>query len=229
MRISQIQPAMLESEAGDELDKAEENHWSEYLHNMVAAIIGFDEERIEEIYNEVLSLYPIDLVTRMVLKPLLIELGLRWETEIGSVAEEHFFAFFLRNKLGARFHHRSRNDGPRLLLAGLPGEFHEIALLLFALAAHEKGFTLITLGANMPMDELPFVAEKTRCEAIILSGAIQPSIKTINQDLPKLMKHLNIPVFIGGPSSVFACDTITKAGAKALQHLEAFKSFDQST
>ena len=62
-----------------------------------AAIISFDEDRLEEVYNEALSLYSIGVVTRSLLTPLLIELGLRWESKEGSIAEEHFFSFYLRN------------------------------------------------------------------------------------------------------------------------------------
>jgi hypothetical protein len=36
-------------------------------------------------------------------------LGDRWATGQDSIAEEHFFSVFLHNKLGARFHHLSRN------------------------------------------------------------------------------------------------------------------------
>ena len=137
MRISQIRPEMLETETGNESDE-EPDTWNEYLNSMIAAVIDFDEDRLEEIYNEALSLYPIGIVTRKLLTPLLIELGLRWAENEGSIAEEHFFAFYLRNKIGARYHHRARgkNTGPGLLLAGLPGEHHYIGLLLFALSAH---------------------------------------------------------------------------------------------
>jgi len=218
MRISQISLDMLESaSAGNDRDAALESLWGAYLDNMISAIIAFDEARLEEIYNEVLSLYPIELATRKLLKPLLVELGLRWTTATGSIAEEHFFAFYLRNKLGARFHHRSRSDaGPRVLLAGLPGEYHEIALLLFALSANEQGFRLLTLGANMPLEELAFVASRTKCDAIVLSGAIEPTAGTLTRDLPSLVGAVDIPVFVGGPASVFACDAINKTGAEAL-------------
>jgi DNA-binding transcriptional MerR regulator/methylmalonyl-CoA mutase cobalamin-binding subunit len=218
MRISQINPDMLESApSGNAEDAPLESLWSAYLADMMSAIIAFDEARLEEIYNEVLSLYPIELATQRLLKPLLVELGLRWETATGSVAEEHFFAFYLRNKLGARFHHRSRNEsGPRVLLAGLPGEYHEIALLLFALSANEHGFRLLPLGANMPLGELAFVANRTSCNAIVLSGAIAPGTETLARDLPRLAKAAGIPVFVGGLASVLACDEINKAGAEAL-------------
>ena len=220
VRISQITPEMLETEPGESgADSDEKSLWREAQNSMISAIIAFDEERLEEIYNEILSLYPIKWVTSRLLKPLLVELGLRWETERGSVAEEHFFAFYLRNKLGARFHHRRRPEsGPRLLLAGLPDEYHDSPLLLFALAANEQGFRTVTLGANMPMDELAHVASKTACDAIVLSGAIEPGAKVLEKDLPDLLKQLSIPVFVGGQASVLAADAINKTGARALGH-----------
>lgn len=218
MRISQIRPDMLETDSPvDSEGQEEKDIWNEYLNSMVAAIISFDENRLEEIYNEALSLYPIGLVTGSLLTPLLIELGLRWESQQGSIAEEHFFAFYLRNKLGARFHHRTRgNSGPLLLLAGLPGEYHEIGLLIFALAAHEFGYRLLTLGANMPLNELAAVAEKKKCSAIVMSGAIEPTQQTLNDKLPALVNETRIPVLVGGLSSVYSCDAISRAGAEAL-------------
>lgn len=218
MRISQIQPEMLESDAfEDDSSKDQDDTWKNYLNGMISAIVSYDEIRLEEIYNEALSLYPISMVTTNLLAPLLVELGIRWETSRGRIAEEHFFAFYLRNKLGARFHHKARSQsGARLLLAGLPHEHHEIALLLFALAAMEEGYSILSLGANMPLEELPSIAEKRDCKAIILSGAIEISDKVLNKELPRLVQDSAVPVFIGGNSSVYSCDGITRAGAEAL-------------
>ena len=208
---------LLESEAADAQSGPDADKWKDYLNSMMAAIISFDEERLEEIYNEALSLYPIGVVTRRLLAPLLVELGLRWENGEGNIAEEHFFAFYLRNKLGARYHHRGRgNQGPLILVAGLPGEHHEIGLLLFALAAHESGYRVLPLGANMPLRDLSVVASKKGCAAIVLSGAIEPSKKTLDQELPDLVDVSVAPVLIGGLSSVYACDAIGRAGAEAL-------------
>ena len=218
MRISQIQPEMLETDSTvDSEGEVEKDIWNEYLNGMVAAIVSFDENRLDEIYNEALSLYPIGLVTSKLLTPLLIELGLRWRSQQGSIAEEHFFSFYLRNKLGARFHHRSRGStGQTILLAGLPGEYHELGLLIFALSALESGFRLVTLGANMPLNELTAVARKKNCKAILLSGAIEPSRKFLTVELPALVAESMIPVLIGGLSSVYGCDAINRAGAEAL-------------
>jgi DNA-binding transcriptional MerR regulator/methylmalonyl-CoA mutase cobalamin-binding subunit len=217
MRISQIRPEMLETDVEAE-SREESDTWSAYLSGMVAAIIDFNEERLEAIYNEALSHYPIGIVTRNLLTPLLIELGLRWASQDGSIAEEHFFTFYLRNKIGARYHHRARsnNRGPCILLAGLPNEHHDIGLLLFALAAYQTGYQVIPLGANMPLDDLAYVAKKKHCSAILLSGTIEPSDNTITTKLKNLVESAGMPVLVGGLSSVYACDDINRAGAEAL-------------
>ena len=208
VRPAQPAPARRERAAGP---------WHAYRERMVSAIARFDEDLLEEAYNEVLSLYPADLVTANVLHPLLVSLGTRWRDAAGSIAEEHFFGVYLRNKLGARFHHRARRDGgARLLAACLPGEHHEVGLLLFALAAHEQGFRLVLLGADMPLAELPHAARCSRAQAIVLSGAIQPEPRLYERELPALVAAAGVPVCIGGPRSVADRDAIAAAGAHPL-------------
>lgn len=213
--ISQVPLAL---EAGthrpEDLD-AVAGGWADYQQHMVAAIEGFDEAGLEAVYNEVLSLYPVEIVTRRLLVPLLKELGERWENATGSVAEEHFFGVYMRNKLGARFHHRQGNPrGPKLLAACLPGELHEIGILLFALAAHDRGFRIILLGADMPLDELPLVVRRAKCDAIVLSGAIEPTENVLKKQLPDLVKSSRVPVFIGGITSNLYANEIAAAGAR---------------
>jgi len=219
MRISQIRPEMLETvePSAGESDHAERNRWDEALDSMIAAIVDFDEERLEENYNEILSVAPIEEVTRRLIQPLLRALGSRWESGEGNVAEEHFFSFFLRNRLGAQFHHRARRkSGPLLLVACLPGEMHEIALQVFALAAHNHGYRILSLGASMPLEEIAYVSRKKKCEAIVLSGSVEPDPKVIDRDLASLVDEVEVPVFVGGQSSIAVCDAINRTGATAL-------------
>jgi methylmalonyl-CoA mutase cobalamin-binding subunit len=130
------------------------------------------------------------------------------------VAEEHFFGMYLRNKLGARYHHRPRgNQGPRLLCACFPGELHEIGLLLFSLTAYDHGLRPVLLGANTPLEELAQAARSGRCHAIVLSGSIKPEPPVLSRQLPKLVADSGIPVFVGGLASVFEHDAIAAAGA----------------
>jgi DNA-binding transcriptional MerR regulator len=211
--IGQVRPLL--EQPGVTGDVASDT-WTRGRQEFIRAIEAFDETKLEQLYSEALSLYPVDMVTRRLLMPLLRDLGTRWESAVGSVAEEHFFAMYLRNKLGARFHHRMPNlVGPKLIAACLPGELHEIGLLLFALAAHEVGYRVVLLGANMPLSELPVVVRRTDAEALVLSGSIEPSAGLLEHDLPALVNALRIPVFVGGTTATAHRAIIEAAGAIA--------------
>ncbi len=218
MRIGQVSAEIKsDHQAENEIGEEKQDYWRRYINGMIAAIIRFDENALERIYGEALSHYPVRTVTDKLLTPLLKELGERWYSGRGGVAEEHFFAFYLRNKLGARFHHRSRNQsGPKLLLACMPGDLHEIGLLLFALDACDLGFQVISLGANMPIREIPSAVKKTGSDALVLSGVIEPDERVINEDLPWLVKQLSIPVFVGGAIAASNFDPLRKSGVHAI-------------
>ncbi len=196
---------------------ATDDLWRQYQERIIAAIMTFDETSLDDIYNEALSLYPVDIVTRLLIVPLLHALGKRWTTEEGSVAEEHFFGVYMRNKLGARLHHRAHNlDGKKLLLACLPGEYHEIGLLLFALAAQTHGFRLVILGADLPLAEIPLTVQRSRSDAVVLTGAIGSHIEGALDGLRQLSARLSAPVFIGGKAAAKYYDTLSSNGTQPL-------------
>jgi DNA-binding transcriptional MerR regulator/methylmalonyl-CoA mutase cobalamin-binding subunit len=218
MRIGQVKDqlkAEVSSESG--ATSMTESFWKTSLDRMMASVIRFDEIGLEETYGKALSMYPVDKVVENLLMPLLVELGRRWEVGQGSVSEEHFFGFYIRNKLGARFHHRAiAKSGPRLLLACVPGDRHETGLLLFALAANNAGYHTIMLGADMPLEELPAAVNKTGASAVVLSGLVLPGSQTLEEGLASLTAELDIPVFLGGRASVVAHDALKRANVKLL-------------
>jgi DNA-binding transcriptional MerR regulator len=215
MSISQVKAELArQGSPATAEEAAAQDVWQQHINHMLSAVIRFNESALDESYTEMLSIHPVKIVTERLLNPLLNQLGQRWEETSGSIAEEHFFGFYLRSKLGARLHHRIRyTSAPALLLACLPGDQHEIGLLLFALSANEHQFRSIILGADMPLSELPQVVKKSACSAIILSATVQPAPDVFTDQLPILVKASNVPVIIGGPCSVLASTVITKAGA----------------
>jgi DNA-binding transcriptional MerR regulator/methylmalonyl-CoA mutase cobalamin-binding subunit len=191
--------------------------WKAYLERMSAAIARFDEAELDLVYDEALSLHPTDRVTRSLTLPLLAHLGERWDEVAGGVAEEHFFATYLRSKLGARLQHRLRYPAEkRLLAACLPGEHHEVGLLLFALEAQEAGMRAVVLGANTPLEQVAVAQQRSACEAVVLSSSVDPSAGVLERDLARLVASVDVPVFVGGPTAVRQRKAIVAAGAKSL-------------
>ena len=74
----------------------------------------------------------------------------------------------------------------------------------------------ILLGADMPLQELVSAADKTQCEAIVLSGLVAPDRHTLEQGLPNLVKATGVPVFVGGKASTGASDALRRAEIEVL-------------
>ncbi|MBN1379374.1 MAG: MerR family transcriptional regulator [Gammaproteobacteria bacterium] len=188
--------------------------WILFQQQILDATSCFDEKKLEEIYQRALSVYPIATVIRKLIIPVLEALGNKWDKTTSGIACEHFFSVFLRNKLGARFHHRSHNNtGPKLICACLPGEHHEVGLLLFSLAADEANYRQILLGADMPIPHLAEAAIKSSAEAIILSGKCTTDLSLITRLIKNLIASTIIPVFIGGDVSINFESEMKSAGA----------------
>lgn len=195
-----------------------EGHWAVYQRRMLKSIENFNEQNLDTTYNEALSIYPVDMVTQEVILPVLSTLGERWQDREAGIAEEHFFSAFLRNKLGARLHHEShRSRGSKILVSCLPGEFHELGILLFCIAAIGHGYQILYLGNNMPPSQLLKVVERTDVSAILLSGTRadiwQDEVET---ELKKNIRSMKIPVMFGGEISDVYKEKLESLGAYVL-------------
>jgi DNA-binding transcriptional MerR regulator len=187
--------------------------WETYRSRLLQAIARFDEAALDAGYNDCLSLYPLELVTRLLLLPLLHELHQRQARQPQSDPELHFFQTYLRNKLGARFHHMTTQArGRRLLAACLPGEFSEVDLLLFGLAALTRGYRIVLLGPSMPLESLPLTMERSQCEALVLFGSIEPPLALLRTHLPAMTQKIQQPVFIGGSIAQAHVEALRQAG-----------------
>lgn len=215
--ISRVKEALKTSQIDAETQNPDQTHWQQYQEDMLRGVNNFDENLLDAVYSEAMSLYPVDVVTRQLLLPLLGKLGQRWDLVSTGIAEEHFFSVFMRNKLGARFHHQNqKNSGPRLIAACLPGEQHEFGLMLFSLAAHARGYRIILLGADMPIEQLSEVVHRSNSNGIVLSSSMNMDAEKLHTQLKQLVIRSQVPVWVGGMTSEYQRESIESAGALAL-------------
>lgn len=199
------------SEAADNTSLS--NTWDTFIKNTLGATADFNIERIDAIYNEASSLYPVDMVTDRLIQPTIRILGEAWETHPErGVAEEHFYTSWLKNRLGARFHHAySHARGARIICACVPGSYHEIGLMLFSLSALARGYRVLYFGADLPLNQLQYIAQRSAAKAIVLGAQTQIDTE-VNSELPHLIKQLDTPLFIGGNDSLIDTNRFEQAG-----------------
>ena len=191
--------------------------WQSFIDSSIDATSDFNIERIDAIYNEASSLYPLEMVTERLILPTLQLLGEVWQQypERG-IAQEHFYTSWLKNRIGARFHHAySHARGARIVCACAPGNYHEIGLMLFALSALARGYRVLYFGADLPLNQLPYITQRSAARALVLSlsnHAPDSASESVNQSLIQLPGELSTPVFIGGSDRQLDSDAFQAAG-----------------
>ncbi len=187
--------------------------WTQFIQHTLEATRDFNIERIDAIFNEASSLYPVDMVTDRLIQPTIEALGSQWKAHPErGIAEEHFYTSWLKNRLGARFHHAySQARGARIICACLPGSYHEIGLMLFALSALARGYRVLYFGADLPLDQLPYIAQRSAARAIVL-GAQTKIDEGVNEALADLIPQFDIPICLGGPDHLIDTDAFEQAG-----------------
>jgi DNA-binding transcriptional MerR regulator len=214
-RIGQV-PRLLSSDALPRRGSRERDTWGELVRRMTGSVTRFDEAELDRLYDQVFALQPVDRILRQLLMPVMRELGRRWERNGGGVAEEHFFATYLRSKLGARLQHRVRL-GIRHQVVGAcaPGEVHELGLLAFALEAHAAGIHVLLLGANTPAAEMVAACRAAQAAAIVVSCSVAPAPGFLDEELSTLVREAGVPVLVGGGFALRERAAIERAGAMA--------------
>jgi MerR family transcriptional regulator, light-induced transcriptional regulator len=119
-----------------------------------SALDAFDGAGAHAAFDRLLASVSVDVVLADVVLPYLRDLGDRWAAGRASVAQEHFASNLIRGRLLALARDWDTGEGPTLLLACLPGEAHDLGLIVFGLLMSRRGWRVTFLGADTPVDTL---------------------------------------------------------------------------
>ena len=102
--------------------------------------------------------------------PFMIEVGLAWRRGEIEVRHEHFTAACmsgLLHELRQPYDHTAR--GPRIVMAALPGDLHDIGLLMAALVLAMRGRRILYMGADLPIEETARTSNSQHASAVAIS------------------------------------------------------------
>ena len=207
-----------------------DNDWLAWSQALTLAITELAGRRLDDNFNQVMSLYPAHTLCEQLLIPLLSELEQRWQGQFGAQLERVFFSSWLRSKLGARIYHNNRSlkGKPILLINHSPQPF-EAQLWLTAWLVSSSHCPVEVFDAPLPGGELALAVERLKSPAVVLYSS-----QTLNpQQLPKLLKGVDCPILIAGPtvcihSAELAVSTTEIAGLSlARDPLEAHQRLSQ--
>jgi DNA-binding transcriptional MerR regulator len=171
---------------------------------LATALDEFDEPAAQAVLDHLLSALTVETVIRDVLMPYLGELGERWARGLVSVVQEHFASNVIRGRLAGLGRGWGHGHGPWALLACLPEEQHELALLAFGVVLNRNGWRISYLGADTPLDELTQATTAVPPDLIVLAATTPERFDGLTEQLSRLARVAPLAIAGAGASQEIA-------------------------
>lgn len=141
-----------------------------FIERILRAVQAFDVSECEQaLMLAIATVTPMRLMTDIV-GPLLTEIGEGWHRGELSIAQEHMVSALLHRHLALVLQTFDRcAGGSGVVFSTLPGERHELGLMMAATTCASLGHKAHYLGPDMPAEDIALFAARTGSPIVALS------------------------------------------------------------
>lgn len=122
------------------------------------AMLNFDQRLFDDTYQNLIEKKDFDEVFTSIIIPLLNEIGMLWQTDTITPANEHFMSSLVRQKILIKIEELQNNlryNNNKVFVLFLPNnEIHELGLMYLQYQLLKFGHQTIYLGQSVPMESL---------------------------------------------------------------------------
>lgn len=188
----------------NELLQADYAQWQEQVK---AAVSAFDEVKLEQIYGQIFSSYPLTVAFQDILIPLCQQLQQHHEG-FGEVSEWIFLDGFLRSRVLQRLLLVRVMQTRRVIVCALNEQCRELEVLLTALFLSSVDSAIQVLAIGQPFDELTLVCERVKPQALVLVSNHAPA-PDLARRLNRLAMSLDCQLMLAGDLSDLAQESLS--------------------
>ena len=140
---------------------------ADYRDRWVEQCLDFDETKAEQLLAQAFSLFPPETVGVEVLQKGLAAIGRLWFAGEVSVQQEHFASALANRKVDALIAALPPPTRPGKIMIGCPPhEEHTFAARLLTFLLRRRGWEIIFLGANVPLDRMTAMVAKAKLRGV---------------------------------------------------------------
>lgn len=182
-----------------------EADYAQWQQQVLAAVNGFDDIRLEQVYGQIFSSHALPVVFQDILIPVWKQL-LQRQDQFGGTSEWLFLDGFLRSRVVQRLLLLRDKQPPRVVICALVGHCRELELLVAALFLSAGPAAVRVLNIGQPFDELVLTCERVKPLALVLFSNHVPAPE-LPRRLNRLAMSLECRLLLAGD----ACDLVQES------------------
>jgi len=164
----------------------------------IDACLDFDQYRTQQILAQAFAVFPIETVCFEILQKGLTEIGAGWYEGEVTVQQEHFASALALRQLEVLLASAPAPTRPgRLVLACPPMEHHTFSPLLLALMLRRRGWDVVYLGADVPLDRLASTVKSIEPDLVVASAQTLYTASTL-LTVAQLLRKESVSLAFGG-------------------------------
>ena len=200
-RLAGLSDDVLASVLDESSDRRTRAASNAFVARILEAAQRFRTAECEQALTLAIAMLPPQQLVSEVLQPLLREVGERWHRGELAISQERLVSTVVRRHVGLMLDAYDR--GARraaILFATLPGERHELGLLMSAMVCASRGFKVHYLGPDLPAGEIARFARESGAAVVALSVVLGDRLPELPAQLRELASGLPeaVDIWVGG-------------------------------
>jgi methanogenic corrinoid protein MtbC1 len=164
---------------------------------LYAAVRDSDVDAIGALLDQTFTLLSLEQSLSRVIAPVLQLVGDGWASEELSIAQEHLISGAVRARLDSLLSDARGDLRGTAVLACVPGERHELGLLMLGTLLRADGWQIAYVGPDAPLDDALELAERVDAGAVCLSATMREHLATLRSvDVPR-----DVTLTLGGAAA----------------------------
>lgn len=164
-----------------------------YIQELILSMFAFDRDRFQQIDQELKEKFGFEERFESYFMPLLMRIGLLWQSGVITPAHEHFIAVLIKEKLLLEIesqHHKACSSEETYVLFLPEGELHDIGMYYIYYLLLKKSKRVIYLGASVPLDDLENLLSLSSRINFVSSFTVAPESIAVEDYLQEVRKRL---------------------------------------
>lgn len=159
-----------------------------FIDQLIIGMVDLDEARFEKTLSNLILRFGFERTITEIVYPFMEKIGVLWQTEKITPAQEHFISHLVRQKIIVAIDGLSSQAvRPEKVMLFLPeNEWHELGLLFSHYLVRKAGYKTYYLGQSVPLPDVISVVNTHQPDILITSIISSPFGSRVEDYLNKL-------------------------------------------